>query len=47
MSHSSLSVRRGKLIVDRDVEDIWKDHFDYFYREYGKLSFHPLHTNMH
>lgn len=19
----------------RDVEDIWKDHFDYFYREYG------------
>lgn len=23
----------------RDVEDIWKDHFDYFYREYGK-SFH-------
>jgi peptidoglycan/xylan/chitin deacetylase (PgdA/CDA1 family) len=20
----------------RDVEDIWKDHFDYFYREYGQ-----------
>jgi hypothetical protein len=19
----------------RDVEDIWRDHFDYFYREYG------------
>lgn len=22
----------------RDVEDIWKDHFDYFYREYGTLT---------
>ena len=27
----------GKLTFGRDVEDIWKDHFDYFYREYGKL----------
>lgn len=21
----------------RDVEDIWKDHFDYFYREYDEF----------
>lgn len=27
----------------RDVEDIWKDHFDYFYREYGRYInyYHP------
>lgn len=24
------------FVALRDVEDIWKDHFDYFYREYGK-----------
>lgn len=23
------------LMGSRDVEDIWRDHFDYFYREYG------------
>lgn len=24
---------------DRDVEDIWRDHFDYFYREYDEFIF--------
>lgn len=23
----------------RDIEDIWKDHFDYFYREYDSFVF--------
>lgn len=23
----------------RDVESIWKDHFDYFYREYDEFVF--------
>lgn len=23
------------LIFARDVEDVWRDHLDYFYREYG------------
>lgn len=23
----------------RDVEDIWRDHFDYFYREYDEFIF--------
>ena len=23
----------------RDVEDLWKDHFDYFYREYDDFVF--------
>lgn len=23
----------------RDVEDLWRDHFDYFYREYDKFCF--------
>jgi len=23
----------------RDIEDIWKDHFDYFYREYDEFIF--------
>lgn len=31
-----LFLGHGVLTVNRDVEDIWKDHFDYFYREYGK-----------
>lgn len=29
------------LMRSRDVEDIWRDHFDYFYREYG-TSHHQL-----
>ena len=23
----------------RDVEDLWRDHFDYFYREYDEFCF--------
>lgn len=23
----------------RDIEDIWRDHFDYFYREYDEFIF--------
>lgn len=23
----------------RDVEDLWRDHFDYFYREYDEFIF--------
>lgn len=24
---------------NRDIEDIWRDHFDYFYREYDEFIF--------
>jgi hypothetical protein len=23
----------------RDIEDLWRDHFDYFYREYDEFIF--------
>jgi hypothetical protein len=33
------------FVNPRDVEDIWRDHFDYFYREYDEfifpISIHP------
>jgi hypothetical protein len=27
------------FVNPRDVEDIWRDHFDYFYREYDEFIF--------
>lgn len=33
--------------MDRDVEDIWRDHFDYFYREYGMCLPTSFHVNIH
>jgi hypothetical protein len=28
----------------RDTEDLWRDHFDYFYREYDEFIFVSLHV---
>lgn len=27
------------FVNPRDIEDIWRDHFDYFYREYDEFIF--------
>lgn len=27
------------FVNPRDIEDIWRDHFDYFYREYDQFIF--------
>lgn len=27
------------FVNPRDIEDIWRDHFDYFYREYDDFIF--------
>lgn len=29
----------------RDTEDLWKDHFDYFYREYDEFIFVSFHSS--
>jgi hypothetical protein len=29
----------------RDTEDLWRDHFDYFYREYDEFIFVSPHLN--
>jgi peptidoglycan/xylan/chitin deacetylase (PgdA/CDA1 family) len=29
----------ANLTAGRDLEDIWRDHFDYFYREYDEFIF--------
>jgi hypothetical protein len=30
----------------RDIEDIWRDHFDYFYREYDEFIFVSADTSL-
>lgn len=30
----------------RDIEDLWRDHFDYFYREYDEFIFVGCRTSL-
>jgi hypothetical protein len=45
LAPTGLGERGERLMMRRDIEDICKNHFDYFYREYDEsifpLTIHP------